>query len=244
VIDALLLGAFASSALLVGAGVGTFWQAGRQITGALLAFASGTLVSALAFELFPVAVDQGGIVRSTAGLVLGASVFVAVNYWLDHRVVLDADAVQGEEDDRRRARGVSFALLASVTLDGIPENLALGASLGATANVALPVAICASNFPEALVGTISMRRSGLDGGLTVGIWTGAALLLTVMAVVGRSIAEALPAQGMAWLLSFGGGAVLASLADTLMPEAFERGRPWNSFATCAGFVVSFALARG
>jgi hypothetical protein len=27
-----------------------------------------------------------------------------------------------------------------------------------------------------------------------------------------------------------------------MPEAFERGRPFNAFATCAGFFVAFVLA--
>jgi hypothetical protein len=37
-------------------------------------------------------------------------------------------------------------------------------------------------------------------------------------------------------------AVLASLADTLMPEAFEHGRPLNAFATAAGFFLSFVLA--
>jgi ZIP family zinc transporter len=36
--------------------------------------------------------------------------------------------------------------------------------------------------------------------------------------------------------------VLASLADTLMPEAFEHGRPLNSMATAAGFLVSFILS--
>jgi len=41
---------------------------------------------------------------------------------------------------------------------------------------------------------------------------------------------------------FAGGAVLASLADTLMPEAFERGRPANALATAAGFVLAFVLA--
>jgi len=39
-----------------------------------------------------------------------------------------------------------------------------------------------------------------------------------------------------------GGAVLASLADTLMPEAFERGKPFTAFATAAGFFLSFMLA--
>ncbi|HEV3496272.1 MAG TPA: zinc permease, partial [Actinomycetes bacterium] len=49
---------------------------------------------------------------------------------------------------------------------------------------------------------------------------------------------------LAFPLAFAGGAVLAALADTLMPEAFERGRPFNAFATCAGFFLAFVLAEG
>ena len=48
-------------------------------------------------------------------------------------------------------------------------------------------------------------------------------------------------EHLAFPLAFAGGAVLASLADTLMPEAFERGRPLNSMATTGGFLLSFIL---
>ena len=43
-------------------------------------------------------------------------------------------------------------------------------------------------------------------------------------------------------LAFAAGAVIASLADTLMPEAFEGGGPSVAFATVAGFLVWFVLA--
>jgi hypothetical protein len=29
-----------------------------------------------------------------------------------------------------------------------------------------------------------------------------------------------------------------------MPEAFAHGRPYNAFATCAGFFIAFVLAVG
>jgi ZIP family zinc transporter len=233
----------ASSALVVGGIIGSSWRVNRQVTGVLLAFASGTLLSALAFELFPVAVAKGGMPRSAVGLVLGASAFVVANWWVDQRVLPLADGEEESRASKKAAeRAVSFALLASVTLDGIPENLALGAGLQAGAGAALPLAIFASNFPEALVGTVAMRRGGESAKASVFIWVAAAVVLTAMAVLGEWIAGGLTAEGMAWLLSFGGGAVLASLADTLMPEAFQRGRPWNSFATAAGFLTSFALA--
>src|SRR5918997_1313719 len=56
---------------------------------------------------------------------------------------------------------VGFALLAAVTLDGVPENLALGVSLlSGGGSLALLVAIFCSNFPESLVGAVAMRGGG------------------------------------------------------------------------------------
>ena len=43
-------------------------------------------------------------------------------------------------------------------------------------------------------------------------------------------------------LAFAAGAVIASLADTLMPEAFEHGGPAVALSTAAGFVLSFVLS--
>ena len=49
-------------------------------------------------------------------------------------------------------------------------------------------------------------------------------------------------ETLAFVLAFAGGAVLAALADTLMPEAFEHGAPWNALATAVGFFLAFVLA--
>jgi len=57
---------------------------------------------------------------------------------------------------------VGLALLAAVTLDGVPENLALGVSLVGGLSLSLLVAIFFSNLPEALVGAVAMRESGLS----------------------------------------------------------------------------------
>jgi zinc transporter, ZIP family len=79
VLQALVVGLMGSSALVLGGVVGSYWNAATQVTGVLLAFASGTLVAALAFELFPEAVDVGGLGPSVIGLFTGAAVFVAAN---------------------------------------------------------------------------------------------------------------------------------------------------------------------
>ena len=249
--EALLFGLLGSSALVIGGTLGAYWRAPTQVTGVMLAFASGTLISALCFELFPEAVEFGGLLISAVGLVTGGLVFVLINTWLDRRVAGrddDADLEDAKAEQREKvqqaSRGVGFALLAAVTLDGVPENLALGVSLVGGTGFALLIAVFASNFPEALVGAVAMRDEGRPPAFAITIWSITAVLLTIAVVLGRGALAGVDERALSFALSFAGGAVLASVADTLMPEAFEHGRPFNSFATAAGFFVSFVLAGG
>ena len=223
---AVLYGLAASSALVIGAMIGACWEPPRRVVRVLLAFASGALISALAFELFEEAVRLGGEARSAIGLLAGAAVFVAADWALE----------------RRRAGALGLALLAAVTLDGVPENLALGVSLVEGASVSLLVAIFLSNLPESLVGAVEMRRAGRSPRSVIGLWTACAVLLALAVVAGRALAGPLSPPVLSVTLAFAGGAVLASLADTLMPEAFEHGEPWTALATAAGFLLSFLLA--
>ncbi len=144
---------------------------------------------------------------------------------------------------RQRERGgvVGLALLAAVTLDGVPENLAMGVALLEGSAVTLLVAIFASNLPEAIVGAEKMRAERSPGQI-VAIWTATAALLAVAVVVGYVALEGIPPTSLSWPLGFAAGAVLASLADTLMPEAYSEGGPPVAYATALGFLLSFLIA--
>ena len=240
--EAVLYGIGASSALVIGAAVGSRWDPPKMVTGVLLAFASGALISALSFELFDEAYKLGGAWRSGIGLLAGAAVFVTVDSLLDRYVARDSGADQREVAAEGARGGVGWALLAAVTLDGVPENLALGVSLVEGASLTLLVAIFFSNLPESLVGAAAMREEKRPTREVMIVWLLCALLLTAAVIAGRALAGPLSDSVLAVALAFAGGAVLASLADTLMPEAFEHGRPFNSFACAAGFFLSFVLA--
>ena len=283
--EAVLFGVLATSSLVVGGALGSYWEAPKRLTGVLLAFASGAMVSALAFELFPEAVELGGVAPAGGGLLAGAAVFVVVNTWLDSRMAPPEEAEaaasgggtdtpaedeaaassRGDAPDLPRelagaalqqrekvevaaASGVGLALLAASILDGLPENLALGVSLAdeesAGGSLALLAGIFAANFPEALVGAVAMRSQGRSIRSTFGLWLATAVLLIPPVVIGRAALAGADPSTLAFPLAFAGGAVIAALADTLMPEAFERGRPWNAFATGAVFVVAFVRAEG
>jgi ZIP family zinc transporter len=242
VITAVLFGMAASSALVLGAGIGSAWSPPREITGVLLAFASGALISALAFELFDKAFVLGGAWRSGIGLLAGAAVFIAIDTALDRRVAGHEGFDERAVAEAGARAGVGFALLAAVTLDGVPENLALGVSLVDHTSWSLLVAIFFSNLPESLVGAVAMREGGQGRRSVMATWVACAVLLTVAVVAGRGLASGLSDDVLSFALGFAGGAVLASLAATLMPEAFEYGRPVNAFATAAGFFLSYVLS--
>jgi zinc transporter, ZIP family len=232
VLTAALFGLAASSALVIGAVVGVYWRPPKPLLAAALAFASGALITALAFDLFQESFKRGGAWLSAVGLLGGAATFVVADELLERYI-------------EGAGSGVSaFALLAGVTLDGVPENMALGVSLLETSGagaVTLLVAIFFSNLPEALGGAVGMRQQGRSKGFAIGVWTATAVLLAA-AVVGNAALSSTSEEPLAVLLSFAGGAVLASLADTLMPDAYREGGAWVAFATAAGFLLSFLIA--
>ena len=129
--------------------------------------------------------------------------------------------------------GVGLALLAAVTLDGMPENLALGTSLATGVSLSLLVAIFFFQ-PAGGAGRRGIHAAGRAERPSCDVtWIVCAIVLAAAVVLGRGVAGVLSEHVLAVALAFAGGAVLASLADTLMPEAFEQGRPLNAFATCA-----------
>jgi zinc transporter, ZIP family len=85
--------------------------------------------------------------------------------------------------------------------------------------LALLVGIFASNLPEALGGAVDMRNGGRSRGFVVAIWTATAVLLTVAVVVGNVLFAGVSDNVLAFARAFAAGAVLASLADTVMPDA-------------------------
>jgi ZIP family zinc transporter len=100
-----------------------------------------------------------------------------------------------------------------VTLDGIPENMALGVSLletSGTGALALLFAIFASNLPEALGGAVGMRQQGRSRGFAIGVWSATAVVLAAAVVLGNFALSGMGMEGgpMAVLLSFAGGRCL------------------------------------
>ena len=128
-----------------------------------------------------------------------------------------------------------------MTLDGVPENLALGVGLAESASYALLASIVVSNLPEAFGGAAKMREGGASRARVLLVWGVTAALLAVALVAGRFAADVAADEWLGMLSAFAAGAVLASLADSVMPEAYAEGGPLVAFATSGGFLLAYAL---
>ena len=113
------------------------------------------------------------------------------------------------------------AALASAT-NGPPSPNASGASVSITE---------ASTAPPAKA-----------RGRIIALWAGATVLLGAAVVAGRLVFAGASPEQLALPLAFAGGAVLASVIDTLAPEAFGEGGPFVALASAAGFFVAFMLS--
>ena len=221
----LLVGFVASSALIVGGVVGAYWSPSQKLVAGALALLSGALFTALAFDLFKL----GGPWLASGGLLVGAGLFTGFEWWLEN-----------SSDENK----TGLALIANVTLDGVPENVALGIVLISTdlqGALAILTAIFLSNLPEAIGGAKDMKDGGRSKREVVGIWAATALLLTAAVVAGNTTFAGLSAESIAIARAFAGGVVLAGITDEILPDAYEEGGPLIAMATAVGFLVTFLL---
>ena len=217
-----------SGALLVGAVWGLFGKLGEQTEGFLVAVAGGALLMSLVSELIEPSIERSGMWTAVGGLAAGAVVFAVVDYLID------------EKWGANNGGG----LLAAITLDGIPENLALGVALigaGAGEVAALAGSILLSNLPEAAGGARQMRKSGLERWRIMVLWGAAAALLSASAIVGNILLEGAREHLLALIRCFAAGAVVASLATEVFPRAFKEDHHWAGVATALGVILALGL---
>lgn len=235
-------GSVAGSALVIGALVGYFLPVPQRLIAAVMAFGAGVLVSVLSFDLMDEAYRQGGFVATGAGFLAGAAIYTVVNVYLSRR---GAKHRKRSGDQMARSGGSGLILAAGALLDGIPESIVIGLSLlsgGAVSAVAV-IGIFLSNIPEGLSSASGMRKAGWSATRVVGVWTAIALISGLAALLGYAAFGGLPIELVAAVTAIAAGGVLAMIADTMIPEAFEVAHEFTGLITVAGFLVAFVLSK-
>ncbi len=133
-----------------------------------------------------------------------------------------------------------IALLIGTLIDGIPESAVVGmTSQNEQLGFSFLLAVFISNFPEALSSSIGMRQSTAKSSQILWLWLGVIFLSGVCAILGYLLAANTSPFVVALAQAVSGGAILAMLASTMMPEAYELGGGSVSFSTILGFLTGF-----
>jgi len=240
-----LWGLLAGGTLVVGAAIAWFARVPRVLVAAVMAFGSGVLISALAFELVDEAERSGGLAATVAGLVAGAVVYVAANVGLSRRGAARRKASGEEQSSEQDQSGSGAAIAIGALLDGVPESVVLGLSLLGGGGVGVPVlaAIAISNLPEGLSSSAGMKANGRSARYVFGVWVAIALASGLAGAVGVLALDGASDATVSVITAVAAGAILTMVADTMIPEAFARTQLWTGLITTAGFITAFALSR-
>ncbi|WP_258723302.1 ZIP family metal transporter [Cellulomonas sp. NS3] len=242
-LEAGLWGLVAGGALLLGALVAWRVRVPQRAVAGVMAFGAGVLVSALAFELVVPAQEQGGLGPTVAGFLGGAVTYVAANEWLARRGARHRKRSTGQQPSEQQSAGSGAAIAVGALLDGVPESVVLGLSVlgGGGVGVGVLVAVAISNVPEGLSSAAGMKRAGRGPRYVFGVWGAIAAASGLAAALGAAALGGASPTTVAVITAVAAGAILAMIADTMIPEAFEGTHALTGLVTALGFVAALAV---
>ena len=244
-----LWGLLAGSGLLIGATIAVVFgaQLSHRIIAAVMGFGSGVLIAVLSVDLMEMAFEDGGAGAAIAGILLGAAVFSVINWRLarhgaKHRNRC-GDCVQQSSETEHKGSGMAIAV--GALLDGIPESIVIGLSLLGSGKIglALVAGFFLANVPQGLSSASGMKLAGRSHRYIFSVWIGIPLICGIAAAAGNFALGSVPPALPAMILAFAAGGVLAMLAESMIPEAFEDAQPFIGLITVVGFLAGFLIIR-
>ncbi len=236
---AAMWGGLAAASLLLGAALALRWDLSERLTGAVMGFGSGALISSIAYELVPES-QMHGVARGMGlAFAAGALVFFLADWAIDRKGGAERKKIKAKPGE-----GSGTAIFLGTLLDGVPESLILGMGLatGGAISVAFLTAVFVSNVPEGVAGTRSLVASGHSPRRVVGMWASLVVASAAAAALGYGIVQSVPAADGRYAKAFAAGAVLTMLSDVMMPEAFEHGGKIVGLLATLGFLTAAVLS--
>ncbi len=233
-VEALIVGAAAAAALLLGALIALVSRPSPRIKAVVMALGAGVLIGSVSYELVDEALTALPLWQVALTLFVGSAVFLVGARWIERSGGGRRKHPEGPDDDTQ-----GKAIVLGSILDGIPESVVLGLTvLQGSVSVPLLTGIALSNLPEGMASTSGLRASGWSVRRIVGMWSAVVAVSAIACALGYLLLEA---YGGGLAQSFAAGALLTMVADTMLPDSYAIERTWTGGFVVAGFALSVAL---
>ena len=232
-------GTLAASSLVIGALVALWFRISLRMIGLIMAFGSGVLISAVAFDLVEEAASKAhGNGAAIAGIFAGCAIFFGGDWLIDR-----SGGANRKDADGGQASGSALAIVLGSVLDGIPESMVIGLTIfqGGAVGAAYLTAVFISNLPESISSTSGLVTGGWKKSRVLWMWIAIALVSGLASLAGYGLFQHASPGTVAFVLAFAAGAILTMLADTMMPEAFQHGGKLVGVVTTLGFATAFTI---
>jgi zinc transporter, ZIP family len=231
-------GALGAATLLAGALIAYLLSPSRAVIAVVMALGTGLLIGSVSFELVDDALEHQDVAWVALMVLLGAAVFTVGDWLLSRR-----GGGERKDPTGAQADGRALAIVLGSVLDGIPESFVLGLTvLQGGVSLALLVAVALSNLPEGMSSSSGLKAAGWPRRRVLTMWSVVVLVSAVASAAGYATLD--PASGRTGALveAFAGGALLAMLANSLLPQAFAVEGVVTGPLVVLGFAVSLALS--
>lgn len=215
-----------------------FRSAPRRLMDAMMGFAGGVMVAASCWSLLVPAIESGGVLAATMGLLAGAAFLYLADQLLPHlhAEFPDEAEVEGPKVAWRR----SALLMLAMTLHNFPEGMAVGVSFGGGdvgSATALAIGIGLQNVPEGLAIALPLRRGGMSRGRAFFWGQLSAAVEPVAGVLGAALIL-VSTTFLPYGMAAAAGAMLYVVVEELLPETVRSG---TADVATLGFIVGFAV---
>ncbi len=228
--------------LIIGVILGTSFKIPQKIIAAIMAFGSGVLICALTFGLMEEAFKHGGFDAIIFGFLAGGGVFILGDFVI-HR--FGGRNYKKSRKNRKVRETNGKAIFFGAMLDGIPESIALGIALLSKNGIGILMvsAIFLSNLPESISSVDDLEKEGMSKKQIYLMWGIVSIVAVASTLLSYLFMGRLEANTLGIIEAFASGAILAMLADSMMPEAYENGGYLIGILTILGFLTAFILSK-
>ncbi len=238
-LDAFLWGLLATSSLVLGGLIISWFSLSKKALGIIMAFGAGTLISAVAYELIYEAVKLGrGSFYPGIGFFTGAFTFYFSDLLIEKLGAKDRMSIGASHSTK-----IVIPMILAIILDGIPESIVIGLGIfeEGTVSIAMLVAVFISNLPESVAASTGMKSGGWGLKKIILLWVILAVIFAMATLAGYSLFTNTSKEWLSFIQAFAGGAILMMLANTMMPESYEHGGKLAGVFTVFGFAISVVV---